>query len=355
MSRNKIIDWNKACLSINSSIKDVISNLDSTTLKIALIVDNNMKLIGIVTDGDIRRGILRGVDLEESVKKVINKKPLTVNINSSNKNILNILQKNNMFSIPITDDENKACGIETIQRLLDKNRQENWVFLMAGGFGARLEPLTKNTPKPMLSIGGKPLLENILENFISQGFHKFYISLHYMAEQFMDYFGDGSKWGVTIKYVIETKPLGTVGSLGLFPEKTELPIIMMNGDILTKVDLNHLLEYHCNSNAMATMCVRQYNNKIPYGVVNIHEHNLVSIKEKPHKKIFVNAGIYVFDSHVIKYIEKDKAKDIPDLFNKLIDNEDKLKVFPIHEYWIDVGSLDNYEQANKDILVINQD
>ena len=346
---NNNINWKEACLSKSDTIRDAIGNLNKTSLRIVIIVNKNIELIGVITDGDIRRGILNGANLDQNLDRVINKNQLTVIKGEKNQKILKILNDNNMFSIPIVDIEGKVCGIETTQHLMKEKTRENWVFLMAGGYGTRLEKLTKDTPKPMLEIGDKPILENILENFMAHGFYKFYISLHYMPEKFVDYFGDGSKWGITIKYIKEDTPLGTVGSLSLFPENTEHPIILMNGDILTRVNFDHLIEFHRNSDAFATMCVRQYDFQIPYGVVDVDEHNFKNILEKPSQELFVNAGIYVFNPEIIGYLEKNRPNNIPDILNKLTENKKNIKVFPIHEYWIDVGTMDSYKKAVIDI------
>ena len=221
---------------------------------------------------------------------------------------------------------------------------------MAGGLGTRLRPLTEDCPKPLLKIGGTPVLETILEGFINKGFDTFYISVNYKAEMIESYFGDGSRWGVNIEYLRETQRLGTAGSIRLLPEKPDLPFLVMNGDLLTKVDFAQLLEFHLNnqklSSAMATMCVREYNMQIPYGVVRQEGNRLTRLDEKPIQRFFVNGGIYVFEPDMIDLIPEDEYFDMTHLFDKMMKNNHKTVVFQIREYWMDIGHKGDFETAD---------
>jgi len=226
---------------------------------------------------------------------------------------------------------------------------------MAGGFGKRLKPLTEDCPKPMLKVGGRPILETILENFLEAGFRNFYFSTHYLPEVIRDYFGDGSKYGCSITYIHEDTPLGTAGALGLLPEEdvSDQPIIMINGDILTKVNLNQLLEDHNNKGGIATMCVRQHKHQIPYGVIKELDGAAIGVDEKPVETYFVNAGIYVLEPRLLKQVNKNVKIDMPPLLMEQVEKGDTVNLFPIHEYWLDIGQPEELQKAHKDILILS--
>ena len=220
-------------------------------------------------------------------------------------------------------------------------------IILAGGFGRRLHPLTEDTPKPLLKVGSQPILESIIGRFIKAGFHNFYISTYYKAEMIREYFGDGSSLGINIKYVNEEKPLGTAGSIGLLPKNlSKLPIIMMNGDVLTKVNFEHLLNFHREQDSIATMCIREYDVQIPFGVVKIKEQQVENIEEKPIQKFFVNAGIYVFEPELVNKVNPNTHIDMPNLLEKQIKEGRSVSIFPIHEYWLDIGHMKEYESAH---------
>ncbi len=205
----------------------------------------------------------------------------------------------------------------------------------------------------MLKVGTKPLLETIIESFIEHGFQNFYLSVNYLADIVKDYFEDGRKWGVNIFYLEETQPSGTAGSLGLIPkEKLTLPAIVMNGDILTRVNFSALLKFHQQHRAAATMCVREWQYQVPYGVVNSDGYRMVGITEKPIEHHFVNAGIYVLDQAAFELIQPGCYLDMPTLFNKLIELQQETSLFPVREYWLDIGQHHDFERANKDIYEV---
>ena len=223
---------------------------------------------------------------------------------------------------------------------------------MAGGFGTRLRPLTNSIPKVMLKVGARPILEIILLGFIEHGFVNFYISVYYLSDQIKEHFGDGSRWGVNINYIEELEPLGTCGALSLLPDTINEPIMIMNGDLLTNINFSSLLNFHKNHCSIATMCVREYTIEVPYGVVESSDSRITSIVEKPRQHYFVNAGVYVLAPEVFKNIPKSLKKDMPDLFNELIANKDNVFMFPLHEYWLDIGRLGDFEKAQQDVLNI---
>ncbi|WP_219834388.1 nucleotidyltransferase family protein [Paenibacillus sp. R14(2021)] len=337
-------------VSPDQSILDVLQIIDRGSMQIALVVDEERHLLGTVTDGDVRRGILRGIGLDSPVSMVMNREPRTARLDMDRDMILSVMQYLNLRQFPVLDEAGRVVRLDLLDDLLQRNSRDNWVVLMAGGLGSRLGEMTKDCPKPLLKIGMKPILEVILESFISNGFHRFYISVNYKADMIKDYFGDGSRWGIEIRYIHEGKRLGTAGALSLIPEILTQPIIVMNGDLLTKVNFRQLVDFHVEAKAKATMCVREYEFQIPYGVVQVENHRLRKIEEKPLQKFFVNGGIYVIDPEILQIIAKDTFFDMPTLFDEAIRREFNTAVFPIREYWIDIGRKDDFDRANGEFM-----
>lgn len=341
-------DWQKIIVLYSYSIREAMTLINSEGTPFVVIVDEKGTLLGTITDGDIRRGILKGVSIEENVGHVMNKKPKSFHVDTSD---LEILKQLNDFEIkyaPIVDKSGKVVGVKFKKELQKKPLRENKVVIMAGGLGSRLGDLTKNFPKPMLKVGGKPILETILKNFENYGFKDISLSVNYKADVIENYFKNGEKFKVSINYLREPKKLGTAGSLTLLNERGEGPLVVMNGDILTTVDFNELLNFHNENNNVATMCIRKYKHKVPYGVVNVDEHNINSIDEKPVHDFFVNAGIYILNPEVIDYIPNDEFFDMTMLFQKLIKQKQKVGGFPLHEYWLDIGQKEDYAKADDD-------
>ncbi|WP_067984417.1 nucleotidyltransferase family protein [Neptuniibacter pectenicola] len=347
--------WKKVAIAQNDTVLSALKLINDEPLKVVLVVDENDGLLGVVTDGDIRRGLLNNLQLSDPVSLVMNAEPIIASLNASSDELRNLMESSGVLMIPIIDD-GKVVGLETLHHLLAKPKYDNPVFIMAGGFGTRLKPLTDDCPKPMLKVGKKPILETVLESFIKAGFVNFYISTHYMPEKIHQHFGKGEKWGINIEYIHEESPLGTGGALGLLPpDLPDLPIIMMNGDVLTKVDFGHLLAFHNESTGDATMCVREYEYQIPYGVVKGEKNRVVSMVEKPIQRFFVNAGIYVVSANIVKSIPRDYVIDMPTLLeNKMAEGGDVL-MFPVHEYWLDIGQMDDFKRAQSDILSLGFD
>ncbi|RYU67841.1 CBS domain-containing protein [Aliivibrio finisterrensis] len=342
--------WKKTLIKPESSILDALKVIDNEALRIALVVDDAQHLLGVVTDGDIRRGILNSLPLDTSVIDIMSDSPITASVNTAKEQLVKLMESKSILAIPLMDD-NKVVGLETLHNLFEEKTYHNPVFIMAGGFGTRLRPLTDTCPKPMLKIGNKPILETVIRSFIKAGFVNFYISTHYMPEQIQQHFGDGSDLGVKISYVHEDSPLGTGGALGLLPDDLpqDLPLIMMNGDVLTKVDFERLLEFHTENQADATMCVREYDYQIPYGVINGKGSKITSMVEKPIQRFFVNAGIYVVSPQVIQSVPKNHHIDMPTLLEQHMKERDNILMFPIHEYWLDIGRMDDFNRAQADI------
>lgn len=345
-------DWKKTLVAPTTPLLGTLDVLDKGALKIALVVDDRGRLLGTVTDGDIRRAILRHVSLDTPVAEVMNRKFRAGLAGTDRPALLARMRRDNLSQLPVIDADGIVVGLETVEEILHLRALDNWVVLMAGGEGRRLYPLTKDTPKPLLQVGSKPILETILDSFITSGFRKFFISVNYLAEQVESYFGDGSDRGVEIHYLREDSKLGTAGALRLLPERPAAPIFVMNGDILTNVDFNDLLSFHYDHKVQATMCVREHAVQIPYGVVETEGNLLVGLSEKPVLRHFVNAGIYVLDPAVLDLIPEGRAFDMPDLFGAMLANGQACAPFPIREYWLDMGQMDDFHRANSDFSTV---
>jgi dTDP-glucose pyrophosphorylase len=339
-------DWKKTLISPSTKILGAMQIIDETSLQIALVLDSRSFLVGVVTDGDIRRGLLRGVTLEEAVEKIMKKDFTTASVNDSRETILNLMKQKELRQIPILDEEGHVVALKVLSNMIRPPAMDNFVVLMAGGQGTRLKPLTLDCPKPLLKVGSKPLMETILENFIEYGFHNFFISVNYKAEMIKEYFQDGSRWNINIRYIHEDRQMGTAGALSLIPEVSNKSIIIMNADLLTKVNFQHLLDFHQSHKAKATMCIRDYHFQCPYGVIRTDHYRLKEIEEKPIHRFFVNAGIYVLEPDVLEFIPKDTCTDMTTVFERVVKEGHETVVFPIREYWMDIGMVDDFERAN---------
>lgn len=343
-------------LSQNDSLHEAITVLEAASIKLILAMDHQT-LKGVLTDGDIRRALLKGISLDSKIKEAMNKNFLCVPENLTYKKAKELILEKNIAAIPILLN-GKVEELITAEDINKKSFIDNPVLLMAGGFGSRLSPLTDNCPKPLLKIGKIPILELIIKNFIKEGFNKFFVSTHYKGEMIKDFLGDGSAYGITIQYVDEQDPLGTAGCLSLLPkDKIKKPFIMMNADILTKVNFTNLLENHKKNQSIATLCMRSYTNQIPYGVINHgHDNKLKNIQEKPTFHHFVSSGIYVFEPSVLDYIKSETRLDMPDLLNSITKlNDCSVNLFPLHEYWLDIGQMNDFNKAQFDFLVDHND
>ena len=347
--------WEDLLLKVNSTMQDAIEVLELKKYGIVLVVDDDRHLLGTVTDGDIRRSLMRKLNISSPLSEIYNKSPVTIHVDDDLKTIAAKMKGGAINQVPIIDSNGIVIGIEDKNDLLNA-KHDNPVFLMAGGFGTRLMPLTESTPKPMLKVGGKPILEIILHEFIKLGFWNFYISTHYNPECITDYFKDGKSLGVSIQYVHENSPLGTAGALSLLPgDISSLPLILMNGDLLTKVNFKDVLAFHNSGNYEATVCVREYDFQVPFGVTECDGVLINKIVEKPTHSFFVNAGIYVLSNDVVKSIQDEKYLDMPNLLNDLIKQDSIVSSFPVHEYWLDIGRLDDFSKAQNEVVGLFHD
>jgi dTDP-glucose pyrophosphorylase len=346
-----VVDWRKVILNQADTMQLAIETLNSESSRIIMVVDDEGRLAGTVTDGDIRRALVRHLTFDTKLSEFMFRKPTVRTVSDDRDTILDIMKKRDLLHVPVVDDEGRIVGLEGLRYLLEKKKYDNPVLLMAGGFGKRLLPLTEDTPKPLLKVGGKAILETILEQFVEAGFHNFYISTHYKAEMVRAHFGNGSDRNVTIKYVHEKEPLGTAGALGLLPkEMPELPLIMMNCDLLTKINFEQLLSFHAEQGGDATMCVREYDFQVPYGVIKAKGHQITNIVEKPVHKFFVNAGVYVLNPIILSTIDGESYIDMPNMLESKIEKGGNVNMFPVHEYWLDIGQMEQFAQAQQDSI-----
>jgi len=329
----------------DATIKQALKIISNGAVQIAIVVDKKGKLLGTLTDGDIRRGFLKGLDINSSINPIIYKKPFVVKKDDIKKKVLEIALRKKKYQIPIVDKNLKVIGLHVLDELIKSKKKNNLVVIMAGGKGIRLRPLTKNIPKPMLKVGDKPILQTILEKFIESGYDNFVICVNYKSKVIIDYFGNGKKFGAQIEYIHEKIRMGTAGALSLFKKKIKEPFFVINGDILIDLDFKKMLNFHQEHNSKATMCIKEFNVESPYGEVRVKKENIVSIEEKPKHKFYVNAGIYILDPKCINLIPK-KFYNMTSLFKKMINKKDKIVSFPLGENWLDIGRFIDYDKAN---------
>lgn len=331
-----------------SDLSEVIETIDRGAAQIALVVDANRKLLGVVTDGDIRRALLGGKTLASLARDVMFLSFRSVSNSTDKAEVFSLMRRNKLRQVPVLDDQGRVVMLFLLDDFVQPKRLSNHVVIMAGGEGKRLHPLTQSCPKPMLSIGGKPMLEIILGQCIDAGFQNFFLSVNYLKDHIKDHFGDGSRWNVRIEYLEEVQPLGTAGALSLLPERSIEPILVLNGDILTRVDYARLLEFHIEGREEATVCVREHETQIPYGVVQLGESRVLSVEEKPVLRHHVNAGIYLLNPVLLDLVPANLFFDMPQLLEKVLQNQFGVNAFPIHEQWLDVGHPETLNLAYRE-------
>lgn len=340
--------YKKTLLAPGATIRQALAIIDSGSMKIALVADEKEKLLGTLTDGDIRRAILNGHGLDDTIENIYYRTPIICGVNDSKEKILQLAVAHKLYQIPVVDAEGRIAGIAEVDELLQPSLRSNKVVIMAGGLGTRLSPLTDTTPKPMLHVGNKPILATIIENFAKYGYSEIILSVSYKSHVIEEYFGDGKSFGVNIDYIHESQRMGTAGALSLVRDRLEEPFFVMNGDLLTNINFEHLHDYHVGHDAVATMAVREYDFQVPYGVVNVGDGRILSIEEKPIHKFFVSAGIYMLSPQSLAHVPREEFFDMPTLFERLIAEKKTTVSFPVREYWLDIGRLSDYERANNE-------
>ena len=339
-------DWRSFVLSDQSSVKDAINTLNQTSAQIVLCIDKDMKFVGLVVDGDIRRGLINGVGLDDPITMVMNRKPYVVSPNKSVSEVVQLMETLRISHIPMVDAVGCLCGLHTIGNSIARESRENLFVIMAGGFGRRMGTLTSNTPKPMLEIADKPILERLIVRARNSGFINFAIAIHYLGDVIENYFGDGSRLGVNISYIREAEPLGTAGALALLDPVPILPIVVSNADLVSTVDFGSLLDFHKSHGGQVTLAVREYEWQNPFGVVELLEGRVVGIKEKPISVSTISVGMYVLNPAVLREIDNYEKYDMPQLLERLIRKEMHIVPFPVYESWADIANYEDLNLAN---------
>ena len=343
-------DYHSVLLAVTDSLRHAIEVIDKQSLQVAVVVDAEGRLEGMITDGDIRRAILRGVGLDEPVSGVMNAHPRSAPAGASPEELRALMASRSIKHIPLLDPQGRVVGLHRVDDFLPMpTPKDNPVIILAGGLGTRLRPLTENTPKPLLKVGGKPLLELILDHLRSYGFHRIYIAVNYLAAYIEEYLGDGKNHGVTITYLHEPDPLGTAGPISMLPEPLNLPCIVVNGDLLTNVNFEHMLRFHNRGGHHLTVGVKEYPLQIPYGVVETEGERIVDFREKPSETRLINAGVYVLSPEVVRLVPPETNYNMDQLIKTSIsENAYSAGAFLIHDYWLDIGSVDDYQKAQQD-------
>lgn len=341
--------WRNAVLPQVATIQDAIRNLDESALRIVLVVSPEGMLLGTLTDGDIRRGLLRGLDLSSAIESIIHRDPLVVPPLLPRDTVMHLMRANKVQQLPVVDEERRVVGLHLWDDLLVPGLRSNLMVIMAGGQGTRLRPFTENCPKPLLPVAGKPLLEHIIERAKGEGFRRFVLAVNYLGHMIEEHFGDGGRWQVEITYLREQSPLGTVGAVSLLTPRPDAPFLVSNGDVLTDVRYGELLDFHCRHGAAATMAVRLYEWQHPFGVVRTNGVDIVGFEEKPIDRTRINAGIYVLQPSALDALTAGEFCDMPMLFGRLQQRAARTIAYPMHEPWLDVGRPDDYNAAQKNL------
>jgi dTDP-glucose pyrophosphorylase len=342
-----LIAWRELALSATATLKDALRNLDQSGKQIALVVAEDNRLLGTLTDGDVRRALLKDIHLTSSVTQAMNTDPT---VGYEQEHLLawrNKLQGKIIRHLPIVDSEHRLVNLYFDRPIATKGLPYP-VVLMLGGLGTRLRPLTQTVPKPMLKVGNRPILEHILETLVSQGFTEFYFCINYLGNMIRAHFGDGTNWGVKIHYVEEQQRMGTAGALSLLPHTMQMPFLVMNGDLLTKVDFKALMEAHRDNHALATVCVREHEHQVPYGVIELTDNRIERVVEKPTYRYWVSGGIYALSPQTLSYIPNGQFYDMPELIDKIIGEKKQVDAFQLQDYWLDIGQMPDFEQAQTD-------
>lgn len=342
--------WSRAILPLGSSIRQAVQVLNDTSLKIVLVVDINQVLVGTISDGDIRRGLLKDLNLASSIDSIVHKDALVVPSEISREVVLQLMTANKIQQIPIVNESMHVIGLHLWDQINAPLARSNIMVIMAGGKGTRLHPQTENCPKPLLPVGGKPVLEHIIDRAKIEGFSHFILAIHHLGHMIEEYFGNGDAFGVKIEYLREESPLGTAGALSLLDPLPSSAFVVTNGDVLTDIHYGELLDFHIQHNATATMAVRVHEWQNPFGVVQTQGIEITGYIEKPLSRTHINAGVYVLQPSVISIISKSVPYDMPSLFGQIQEKEMRAIAYPIHEPWIDIGRPIDFLRADSGSL-----
>jgi len=340
-------DWHGALLPPGAPVQKAIRSLNETCLHLVLVVDPKGKLLGTVTDGDIRRGLLRGHNLETSLGKIMHRKPWVARPHHDAARILKMMMLREIQQVPVVDAGRRVIGLHILEKMVSPQKRQNLLVIMAGGEGRRLYPYTQDRPKALVPVAGRPLVEHIVVKAREEGFHQLVIAVRHFGGMIEDYFQDGSKWAVQIKYCREKKPLGTAGAIRLLPKPPKQPFLVTNGDVLADFSYGGLLDFHISKGAMATMAVRLFEWQNPFGVIQTKGFAITSFEEKPVIRSQINAGVYALSPEVLRHVPANRSWDMPELFEALRKKGLPTLAFPIHERWFDIGRPEDLAAANQ--------
>jgi dTDP-glucose pyrophosphorylase len=339
--------WRQAILPASTTIGHAIRNLDQNAIKIILVANETGVLEGTISDGDIRRGLLKGLDLNSPIASVIHRNPLVVSPEMGRDFVMQLMVANKIHQIPVVDDFNHVVGLHLWDEITTVPMRSTTMIIMAGGMGKRLLPLTENCPKPLLEVAGKPMLEHIIERARSEGFRKFVVAINYLGHMIEERLGDGESLDVRIEYLREQSPLGTAGALGLLNPRLVDPFVVTNGDVLSDIRYGDLLDFHARHRGVATMAVRAHEWQNPFGVVRTRGIEIIGFEEKPVVRTHINAGVYALESEVLSFLEHGAPCDMPALFERLQAQGKRTVAYPIHEPWLDIGRPDDLDAAHQ--------
>jgi len=342
--------WRQAILPVHSSIEQAVRNLDQVAIRIVLVINERGELEGTISDGDIRRGLLKGLDLKSPIANVIHRNAMVVPPEMGREMVMQLMVANKIQQIPVVNEHRHIVGLHLWDEITTVPVRPNMMVIMAGGIGSRLRPHTENCPKPLLPVAGKPMLEHIIERAKLEGFSHFVLAIHYLGHMIEDHFGNGDRLGVQIDYLREHSPLGTAGALGLLNPLPEAAFVVTNGDVITDIRYGELLDFHIRHDAAATMAVRVYEWQHPFGVVHTHGVEIVGFEEKPVARSHINAGVYALDPGALNALSADARCDMPTMFERLQAQTKRTVAYPMHEPWLDVGRPDDLNRANAETV-----
>ncbi len=348
MNANTTVEniWQQAVVSTGATIRQAIRALDQAAIKIVLVINDENELQGTVSDGDIRRGLLKGLDLNSAIATVIHRNALVVPPGMGRETVMQLMVANKIQQIPVVDERRHVVGLHLWDEITTPPLRSNLMVIMAGGKGARLRPFTENCPKPLVTVGGRPMLEHIIERAKFEGFSHFVLAINYLGHMIEEYFGNGERLGVRIDYLREQEPLGTAGALSLLNPRPDLPIVVTNADVITDIRYGELLDFHVHHEAVATMAVRIHEWQHPFGVVQTRGVDIVGFEEKPVARNHINAGVYVLSPEALNALSGEAHCDMPSLFERLQSQGGRTVAYPMHEPWLDVGRPDDLNRAN---------
>jgi dTDP-glucose pyrophosphorylase len=333
----------------SASVREALETITKNSRQAVMVVDADGRLAGIVTDGDIRRGLLRGITVDGRVSDVMNRHPITATAGVTRAEALALMQQRSLRHLPVVDGTGTLVDVMLFEDLLRPVPVPNAAVLMAGGDGRRMRALSEDVPKPLLRVGHKPLLEILIERLRASGVLQFFVTVRHKSEMIEAHFGDGSKLGVRIRYVREEVPLGTAGALARLPETLTDPFFLVNGDVLTKCDFLGMLAFHRRCRADLTVGAVPHTVEVPYGVLRVSGDRLEAVEEKPRLDFLVNGGVYVVEPAVVPLIPRDRAFDATELIRLLKSAGRSVAAFPIRDYWLDVGRDGEWHRANRDV------